>query len=234
MAVATRLLGSLAFVLGGALGLTAVEPPSPPTTFAARFLSRPPESLREFRALRRLDATNSRFNAHGWMEVLTELSPDTGFRFRVLAEGGSGYILRRVLRPILEEEQRLVADGTASALTTANYAITGEQPAESGLVRLAVKPLRREVTLIDGALLVAADDADLVRVEGRLARNPSFWTRQVDVVRRYGRVAGVRVPLSMESVALIRIAGRSDMTMTYRYESVNGRAVSADDVIAVH
>jgi hypothetical protein len=231
---ATRVLGSLTLIVATAIGLLAVEPSSSLPPFAARFLDRPSEPLRAFRAMRHLEATNNRFNARGWMDVLTELSPGTGFTFRVLAEGGSGYVRRRVLRPILEEEQRLVAgSGAASALTTANYAITSEQPAEPGLVRLTVKPLRPEVTLIDGALLVAADDADLVRIEGRLARNPSFWTRQVDVVRRYGRVAGVRVPISMESVALVRIAGRSEMTMTYRYEMVNGQAVAPDDTIAV-
>jgi hypothetical protein len=85
------------------------------------------------------------------------------------------------------------------------------------------------MTLVHGAVFVTDIDADLVRVEGRLARNPSFWTRRVDIVRRYGRVAGVRVPLDVESIAQVRIAGRSVMTMTYQYEMVNGQVVTPSD-----
>ena len=90
-----------------------------------------------------------------------------------------------------------------------------------------MRPLREETTLIDGALFVTDTDADLMRVEGRLAKNPSLWTRRVDIVRRYGRVGGVRVPLGVESIAQIRIAGRSEMTMTYHYEMVNGLVVDS-------
>jgi len=104
-----------------------------------------------------------------------------------------------------------------------------EERAEDGLVRLFVKPKRQERTLIEGSLLVTESDADLVRVTGRLAKNPSFWTRRADIIRSYGRVAGVRVPLSVESVAQVRIAGPSAMTMTYRYEMVNGRPVTHEE-----
>ena len=76
---------------------------------------------------------------------------------------------------------------------------------------------------------VTDTEADLVRVEGRLAKSPSFWARRVDIVRRYGRVAGVRVPLSVESTAHVRIAGPSAMTMTYQYEMVNGRPVTSPE-----
>jgi hypothetical protein len=65
----------------------------------------------------------------------------------------------------------------------------------------------------------------LTRIEGKLSKTPSFWTRRVDVVRRYERKAGVRVPMSIESVAQVLIAGRSTFKMTYEYETVNGHHV---------
>lgn len=196
-------------------------------TVAARFLNAAYEPLTRFRAVRHLEARNERFKKHGWLDVLTELSPEDGFTFEVVAEGGSAYIRKKILLPILDGERAVIASGdpSRSALTTRNYVIAGESPAGSGLVRLNVKPLREETTLIDGALYVSEGDADLVRIEGRLARSPSFWTKRVDIVRHYGRVAGFRVPLSMESVAHVRLAGRSELTMTYRYEMVNGRSV---------
>ena len=41
-----------------------------------------------------------------------------------------------------------------------------EEPVGHGFVRLTVKPLRKEITLVDGAVFVTDTDADLVRIEG--------------------------------------------------------------------
>ena len=70
-------------------------------------------------------------------------------------------------------------------------------------------------------------DGELARIEGRLSKTPSFWTRRVDVVRRYERKAGVRVPVGIESVAHVLVAGRSTFKMTYEYETINGQHVGS-------
>src|SRR5262245_36742042 len=216
---------ALAFTADTSSRASSIDPSQP--AFESRFLHAPSEPLTQFRAVRRLEATNHRFTKHGWLEGHAGLSPDAGFSFAVLSQGGSTYIREKVLLPILEGERDIISRGDVprAALNTSNYEITGEEAVEAGLVRLTVKPRRQEMLLIDGALFVTETDADLVRVEGRLARNPSFWTRRVDIVRRYGRIGGVRVPLSVESIAQVRIAGRSEMTMTYQYEMVNGQIV---------
>src|SRR5262245_5524660 len=232
MRVAALAIGLLVALAGLVRGQVAAAEHSPPSSSIARFLGNPPESLTHFRAVRHLEATNTRFKKHGWMDVRTEFSPDGGFTFIVVAEGGSEYIRKKVLRPILEGEQEIVARGEAAraALTLDNYDMLREEPAEDGLVRLFVKPKRQDRTLIDGSLLVTAGDADLVRITGRLAKNPSFWTKRVDIIRSYGRIAGVRVPLRIESVAQVRIVGPSAMTMTYRYEMVNGHSVAHEEI----
>jgi hypothetical protein len=228
----------------GLLAATLVAAPSgqipgasvlPEQTLTSRFLDGPVEPLTQFRAVRHLEATNQRFKKHGWMDVRTELSLESGFSFEVLAQGGSSYIRQKVLLPILEGEREIVSRGdpARSAVTTRNYAITSEAPAGPGLVRLTLRPLREEMTLVHGAVFVTDTDADLVRIEGRLARNPSFWTRRVDIVRRYGRIGRVRVPLGVESIAHIRIAGRSELTMTYQYEMVNGQVLDPSDTTSV-
>ena len=71
-------------------------------------------------------------------------------------------------------------------------------------------------------MFVTRQDADLLRVEGRLAKNPSFWTTRVDVVRRYDRVGGIRVPVRLDTTAQIRVAGASTMSVVYDYQMVNG------------
>jgi hypothetical protein len=76
--------------------------------------------------------------------------------------------------------------------------------------------------LVDGTILVTEDGADLVGVEGLLVKRPSTWTRRVEIRRGYARIAGVRVPVSMQSTARVLIVGTSTFSMTYEYESVNG------------
>jgi hypothetical protein len=78
--------------------------------------------------------------------------------------------------------------------------------------------------LIDGRMVLSAA-GDLLRVEGRLAKNPSFWTSHVQVTRHYGRVDGVRVPIAVESIAKVKFVGQSRLNVDYQYESVNGRHV---------
>ena len=199
-----------------------------------RFLSRLDEPLTRYRGVRRLEARNERFNLHGWLEVWTELSPDGQFKYEILREGGSEYIRKKVLRSVLENEEKLFAtqEASRSAVTPENYYLRGSEAAEPGLVKLLVEPKRRDVSLIEGAVFVTEQEADLVRVEGRLAKSPSFWTSRVDVVRRYRRLGGIRVPMRVDSVAQVRLAGRSTFSMTFDYEMVNGVALIPASTVA--
>ena len=85
-----------------------------------------------------------------------------------------------------------------------------------------MKPKRKDVVLVDGRMVLSPDGTDLVRIEGRLSKNPSFWTSRVNIVRRYDRIGGVRVPVRLDTIAQIKIAGESTMSMIYDYEMING------------
>ncbi len=193
-----------------------------------RFLSRPDEPITQYRARRTLEGHNLRFKMDGAIEAITELSANGRFSYTIVSETGSDYIRDKVLRPILETEAKVLAsaDPSRSALTTDNYDIGGGELAEPGIVKLFAKPRRKEVSLIDGAVFITSDDADLVRVEGKMAKNPSFWTTRVNLVRRYDRIGGIRVPVRLDSTAQIRFAGESTLSMVYDYEMINGRDVN--------
>jgi hypothetical protein len=192
-----------------------------------RFLARAEEPPVEYRALRRLEADNPHFHQSAWMTAWTEFDRVNGFRYTVVAEGGSGYIRSRVLRAALEGEQKIWAnhEPQRASLSHENYTFDDGAASADGLESLSVKPRRKDVLLVDGAIFVQPSDGDLARIEGRLSKTPSFWTRRVDVVRRYERLAGVRVPVSIESVAHVLVAGRSTFKMTYEYEAINGQHV---------
>ena len=189
-----------------------------------RFLARPDEPLTQYRARRMLEGHNARFKMRGALEAITELAPGGRFSYTIVSETGSDYIREKVLRPILETEAKVFASGTAarSALTPENYEIGGGELAEPGIIKLFAKPRRKDVSLIDGAVFITSDDADLVRVEGRMAKNPSFWATRVNLVRHYDRIGGIRVPVRLDSTAQIRFAGESTLSMLYTYEMLNG------------
>jgi hypothetical protein len=88
-----------------------------------------------------------------------------------------------------------------------------------------IKPRRKDRLLVDGAIYLTPD-ADLVRVEGRLVKSPSFWTRRVDIVRTFAHMTGVRLPVTVESTAHVTFVGECRFAMTYGYETVNGRRVN--------
>ena len=213
----------------------AVESAERPETMAAgvqpaleRFLARPDEPVTQYRARRTLEGHNPRFKMDGAIEAITELSANGRFSYTIVSETGSDYIRDKVLRPLLETEAKVLASGnpSRSALTIDNYDIGGGELAEPGIVKLFAKPRRKEVSLIDGSVFITSADSDLVRVEGKLAKNPSFWTTRVNLVRRYDRIGGVRVPVRLDSTAQIRFAGESSLSMIYDYEMINGVVLS--------
>jgi hypothetical protein len=192
-----------------------------------RFLEGTGEPLLAYEAIRRLEAKSGKMNLEGWLVVRTELDPKTGFRYEVLDEGGSQRVRRRVLYAALDAELRTNQAGTwfRAAFTPDNYVFRVE-PGGGRYETLRVTPRRKDPVLIDGLLFVTPGDADLKRVEGVLSKTPSFWAKQVGMVRQYGRVDGVRVPLVIESLAHVRILGPSEFRMTFEYESINGRQLN--------
>jgi hypothetical protein len=231
-------MGKRAALLVACLALAAAtlaaagQQPAPAPARAAlleRFLEPDHPPLVSYRAYRRLSASTRGGKMRASLEAWTSLDPQHGFTFEVVKEEGSGLIRGRVLRKALEAEQDAVDSAenrTQSALTPANYEFLDISPLEPGLVQIGVKPRRKHVMLIDGHLVLETDSADLVRVEGDLSKRPSFWTRDVHVVRQYERIAGVHVPVSMKSVARVLIVGQSTFEMTYEYAEINGQNVS--------
>lgn len=194
-----------------------------------RFLARPDEPLTQYRAVRHLEAANERFNLTASLDAVTELTPDGRFSYSILRESGSDYIRKKVLHALLDNEVELAGgrDPSRYAISLGNYELTPGELTDEGIVKLLVKPRRRDLGLVDGAVFVTRADADMVRLEGRLVKNPSFWTTRVDLVRSYERIGGFRVPVRLDTTAHIRFAGVSTMSMTYDYEMINGQPVES-------
>jgi hypothetical protein len=226
--VFARSLASL-FVL--AIVAVPAQVPTPEPALVQRVIARVEPPPDQVRALRRLEARNEKFNKEARMTVWTEADRTGGFRYQIVSEEGSGYIRSKVFHPALDTEQKMWADGDPqrAAMAHDNYTFEELGTLTDGLASLAIRPRRKDVLLVDGTIFVTPHDGDLMRIEGRLSKTPSFWTRRVDVVRQYARIGGVHVPVSLESVASVLIAGKSTFKMTYEYESINGKTVGTPD-----
>ena len=204
----------------------ASDAEGPRSNILERFFALGDPTPNQVRALRHLEARNQQFDKTAWMDVWTE-ADRSGFRYTIVGEGGSDYIRSRVLRATLKTEAEMWASGAPdrAGFTLDNYIFEDRGAELDGLVSLQVKPRRKDVLFVDGSIFLNPADGDLVRLEGRLSKSPSFWTRRVEIVRWFRRFAGFRMPVAIESVANVLVAGRSTFRMTYEYESVNGQHI---------
>jgi hypothetical protein len=187
-----------------------------------------------YSALRKLSVVARGGKMTAQMTARTSLDPVNRFVYQVLEESGSEMLRNKVLRGVLEAEREAKRreEGEHSALTRANYTFSTTEVTDDGLVRVGISPKRKDALLVEGSILLSNEDADLIRMEGLLVKRPSFWTRKVQIVRSYGRIGGVRVPLTTGSIADVLFVGQSTFTMAYEYESINGAPVAGVPVIA--
>lgn len=215
------------FAAAATLALSAMAPmPGTAQPAAPRAVAEAPvavvQSAVGYTARRTLVARSEKLDRLGWMEVETTFRPGIGMSYTVLREGGDGGIRKRVLRKVLENERQMSTPARAGrmAITGANYELVRHRPRA---VRMA--PLRKETTLVDGVAQVDAQGR-LVRVEGRLAKSPSFWVRSVTITRKYQPIAGHAMPVHVESVADVKLAGSCEFAMWIDYTTVDGRPVT--------
>jgi hypothetical protein len=227
-----RVTWVIAFTL---LASSAVTPVRATSDFSnnpiSRFFTRTEQPLRQYRALRRMHAYSEKSGKYeAWLDAWTELK-DGRFSYEVVSERGSDAVRSKVLHAVLAREQELINSGDADKgdLTSDNYEFTeGGRDADGSSV-VQIKPRRNDVLLVDGRA-VLNERGELVRVEGKLAKNPSFWTSLVNIVRRYARIGGVRVPVATETTAKVKFVGTAQMEMVYDYHSINGRLVAVSEV----
>jgi hypothetical protein len=189
-----------------------------------------PVTQRPHVAFRRLEADNPKSGRQGWMEVRTTLGSDGLLSVEVLSEGGSDYIRNKVLRAALQREQDLIAKRVKEHESSAPDVTSCGEPQrdESGLLRVAIGNTgRKDDGIVVGHMFLQPATGDLVRVAGRLSKNPSFWISQVDVEWNYARIGKDNVlPVSLYSTAKVKMFGVSTFRMTYDYLSVDGQPVS--------
>jgi len=180
--------------------------------------------LNGYTATRHYVAVNRQRKAE--MVVAVNCGADGVKQFTILSEEGSHAIRKHAFYKMLKEESDASRGDSreSTRITPANYQfqmagndiIDGRQ-----MYVLQITPKEDQKYLIHGKIWVDAADYSIVRIEGRPARNPSFWVRGVQFVRTYQKVGSFWLPASTYSVSQVRIFGESELTIENSGYSLN-------------
>lgn len=192
------------------------------------------QSIGSWTARRLLEGELVEKSERGWIEVITRFDRFNGLSHTVVAQGGSDRIRRRALESVLEKEIASTREDEMrrAAFSRENYRYRILASTLSD-VRIELAPLREDVRLLKGAAVVDSQSGDLRLVEGQLARNPSFWVRDVHVARTYARVGSATLPVELISTARVRMFGAARLRIRTQYTSVDGRPVSAQAGVVI-
>jgi hypothetical protein len=234
------------FILLFSLGFTGLcHAQEPPTLYAVDAIAKLADhnSQREklgrgYTGSRRYVLENQRLNKRAEMLVSVKCDPDGTKHFEIVSEEGWKSANKRVLRKMLdsETETSLPHLRPMTSLTLDNYRfrMLGRELIEARPTYiLEVLPKREDKYLFEGRIWVDAEDFAVVRVEGKPAKNPSFWTRSVNFVQQYHKSGIFWFPFSTESVTEARIFGTTQVTISYfdyQPNSSAGPSLSAKSV----
>lgn len=150
-------------------------------------------------------------------EVTAEVSfvPPTRKDFRITETNGSSRG-EGIVRHILETETKPGSSSNApGAISRENYdfALLGEDRIDaSDCYVLQLKPKHEDKTLIIGRVWIDKDTYLIHRVEGEMAKMPSWWLKSVHVSLEFGEQDGMWLQERTKAVADVRMFGKHVLT----------------------
>jgi len=173
-----------------------------------------------YAGVRRYIFDNNRLHKHAELVVSIKCQPDGSKHFEVVSEDGWGTANHKILRKMLDSEAETSEPQIRpkSRLTPDNYSFAlVEVDSIDGRPTYVIDatPKREDKYLFEGRIWVDAGDYALVRVEGKPAKNPSFWTRSIHFVHQYQKSGDFWFPATTESITQARFVGKTDVTIRY-------------------
>jgi len=140
--------------------------------------------------------------------------------YQVLSRRGPEFLQERVINRILKEDATLSrsSERPHTLLTSANYsmAVQGTQWLHGKLCYVvSIRPRVHSFSLIDGTAWVDVEGFSLLRIEGRPAASPSFWTGRPFIEREYTVLDGLSFPQHSRATSKGFFAGKSELDIDY-------------------
>lgn len=139
--------------------------------------------------------------------------------YRILQSSGNDRG-EKVVRKILDHEAAAEkTDHSPTAIVPDNYEFSdqGREMFEGvNCYILGLKARREEPSLVNGRAWIDPNTFAIRKMEGTLAKSPSWWVKNVNVIVHFGDMGGVWIQTSSNAVADLRVLGKY---------SVEGRAL---------
>jgi len=180
-------------------------------------------------SIRKYELKNKRWDKDAVMQVRITSQPNSKKQFEILSMEAEG-LQKKVFLKLLEAE----AEGShesESALTPDNYdfEVVGKEVwnGRECLV-LELKPKRNSKYLIVGKAWVDINENAIVRIDGKTARNVSFWIGKPQVTQEFRKVNDIWVSSANRSVSDVKLMGRTELVIDFvDYEIVRRSSVAA-------
>ncbi len=222
-------LGAALLLLTGGSLRAGSEPSEEPdlSAIVARLEARALERARTlgaYRSLRTYRVANEQRDFHREYPIAMDILWPGGKRYTLPDPPPTGVVFKLAFKRLLDTEVENAGPGIqkASAVTSANYKFTLEgREAVDGepCWRLGLQPKRDSRFLIRGQVWISCADGEIVRLEGRPAEMPSFWMKDIHLVRTFQKVGGFWLPRADRSVNQVRLFGETRFEIDYlRYE----------------
>ena len=176
--------------------------------------------LAGYAALEHYTVRNSHFEETAELTAKVSYQRGPGKRYQVLWRKGSGFLQERVINRIIKEDAALSRSPERShtLLTSANYSMKmegmrllhGEQ-----CYVVHIRPRAHKYSLIEGRAWFDVESFSLLRIEGKPAASPSFWTGRPFIEREYTILDGLSFPKHSRATSKGFFAGKSQLDIDY-------------------
>lgn len=157
--------------------------------------------------------------------------------FKILSESGSRWIVKRVLKRLLDEESEAqqASNRLGVELNSRNYEFTSleyQTGASDCTYVLGIQPKAPNKFLYRGRIWVDEKDFAVCRIEAEPAKNPSMWITKTEIHHRYHKFEEFWLPVENQSVSNLRLGGRAILTITYQNYEINADHAPKDSETA--
>jgi hypothetical protein len=227
--VSALLISTIAAVEGASLHLPTAD------EVVARMMARDTErqaNLYGYSAARRYLLENRSHHKRAEMLVHMTCLRDGSKQFETISASGWGGARKHVFPKLLEAEAEASRPGLRerSRITPENYTfemVGTEHVAGRPAYVIAIAPKTPNKYLMQGRIWIDADEYAIIRIEGKPAKNPSFWVKSVHFVHDYENWGSLWFPISDRSVTDVRIFGSTELTIEYFDYTPNTSGLSA-------
>lgn len=178
------------------------------------------QRLKGYTAAEKYTVRNSHFD--GPAELLAKVTYQKGIgkTYKVISRSGPPFLQRRVLDRILKDDAELSRprERQHTLLISTNYAmnVQGTEVVQGRLCYvIGLHPRKHNFSLIDGKAWVAANDFSLLRVQGKPAASPSFWTGRPSIERGYMLIDGLSFAQHSRATSKGFFTGKSELDIEY-------------------